>query len=571
MRRRAVYFLMMTFLAVCALLKAAGPSGGKNVVESGMEALWQPEWFSIISRQVNERGVRFYVDGKEIAGGKYSVRMSENGQFQIPSEMLPGCFSCTSLFYDNSRLVMEKGEIHAELSVGSSELLADGETFALSSSLERDNGTLYVPLEAVEKAFSYEREWDASENILKLTGKGGELILPVSYDYRQEGRAPQVKNQGSLGTCWAFASMMALESSLLPEQQADFSEDHMSLQNSFHLDQNAGGDYTMSMAYLLAWQGPVPEEEDVYGDGYSPPDLKPVCHVQEIQVLPEKDYEAVKKAVYLTGGVQSSLYTSMADGENDRRYYNKETGAYCYTGDEKPNHDVVIIGWDDTYPRENFNEMPEGDGAFICANSWGGDFGNEGYFYVSYYDSNIGIHNILYARAESTDNYDSIYQTDLCGWVGQLGYGREHAYFANIYTAREKEELAAVGFYATGPHTSYEVYTVRDVQGSAQFSRRRLAASGTLENAGYYTIDLRHSISLEAGERFAVIVSVSTPGAVHPVAVEYNSPDKELRVDLSDGEGYISYRGSVWEQVESGQDCNVCLKAYTRFRRDEEE
>ena len=34
--------------------------------------------------------------------------------------------------------------------------------------------------------------------------------------------------------------------------------------------------------------------------------------------------------------------------------------------------------------------------------------------------------------------------------------------------------------------------------------------------------------------------------------------------ELSDGEGYISYRGSSWERVETEQNCNVCLKAYTR-------
>ena len=61
----------------------------------------------------------------------------------------------------------------------------------------------------------------------------------------------------------------------------------------------------------------------------------------------------------------------------------------------------MIIGWDDHYSRDNFNQPPEGDGAFICANSWGGEFGDDGYFYVSYYDTNIGIHNILYSGIES--------------------------------------------------------------------------------------------------------------------------------------------------------------------------
>ena len=60
-------------------------------------------------------------------------------------------------------------------------------------------------------------------------------------------------------------------------------------------------------------------------------------------------------------------------------------------------------------------------------------------------------------------------------------------------------------------------------------------------------------MTLEAGERFAVIVEITTPGAIHPVAIEYSSSDKGLTVDLSDGEGYISYRGSSWERVEAEQ------------------
>ena len=87
-----------------------------------------------------------------------------------------------------------------------------------------------------------------------------------------------------------------------------------------------------------------------------------------------------QKAVYLEGGVQSSLYTSMRDYESESVYYNRDTNSYCYIGTEKPNHDSVIVGWDDDYPKENFNMELEGDGAFICTNSWGENFGDQGYF-----------------------------------------------------------------------------------------------------------------------------------------------------------------------------------------------
>lgn len=135
-----------------------------------------------------------------------------------------------------------------------------------------------------------------------------DVVLPASYDYREQGRAPKIGNQGSLGTCWAFASLTALESTLLPDQKETFSVDHMSMHNHFLLGQDEGGEYTMSMAYLLSWEGPVWESEDPYGDGISPDGLKAREHVQEIQILPSKDYEAIKRAVYLEGGVQSLIY-----------------------------------------------------------------------------------------------------------------------------------------------------------------------------------------------------------------------------------------------------------------------
>lgn len=397
-----------------------------------------------------------------------------------------------------------------------------------------------------------------------------ETELPEAYDYREEGRAPQIGNQGVLGTCWAFASLKALESSLLPEESITCSVDHMSLHNSFLLSQDEGGEYPISMAYLLSWQGPVPESEDPYGDGYSPEGLQPCKHVQEIQILPSKDYEAIKWAVYLEGGVQSALYTSMKNEQSESVYYNRKTNSYCYTGREKPNHDSVIVGWDDHYPKENFNVEVEGDGAFLCTNSWGEEFGDQGYFYVSYYDSNIGVHNIVYTGVEPVDNYDVIYQSDLCGWVGQIGYGKESVWFANVYQVGEGEELAAAGFYATGENTEYEMYVARHLpeEGSLEMEEAlnqfTPVAEGRLSNGGFYTIPLNERIPLEDKERFAVIIKITTPNTIHPVAIEFDAGDGIARVDLTDGEGYLRDDGQNWERVEETQKCNLCLKAYTK-------
>lgn len=373
-----------------------------------------------------------------------------------------------------------------------------------------------------------------------------------------------IKNQGTYGTCWAFAATSALESSLLPEENMLFSVDHMSMSNSFDADQYEGGEYTMGMAYLAAWQGPVYEEDDPYGDGETNSRLKAVKHVQEMRIIDGKDYEAIKEAVFKYGGVTTSLYSTIRSSQADTEYYKKSTNSYCYIGTEKPNHDVLIIGWDDNYPKENFATDLEGDGAFICQNSWGEEFGDDGVFYVSYYDTNVGTHNVVYTRIEDTDNYDHIYQSDLCGWRGKLGFEKEEIYAANVFTANGDESVVAAGFYATSADTEYEVYVVNNFNNESSLTTRTKVASGSLEQSGYYTIDFDEPVDVAAGERFAVMLYLKTPGYEYPMAIEYDSGESYLdTVDLDDGEGYISYTGNKFINVKEKQDCNLCIKAFT--------
>lgn len=93
-------------------------------------------------------------------------------------------------------------------------------------------------------------------------------------------------------------------------------------------------------------------------------------------------------------------------------------------------------------------------------------------------------------------------------------------------------------------------------------------AQGRLEWGGFYTIALKEPEPLEAGERFAIILEVETPSAVHPLVVEYQADEITAEVDVTDGEGYISYNGQLWESLEDRYQCNLCLKGYTRVRKD---
>ena len=160
------------------------------------------------------------------------------------------------------------------------------------------------------------------------------------------------------------------------------------------------------------------------------------------------------------------------------------------------------------------------------------------------------MNSVAYTKLGDSDNYDKIYQSDLMGEVGTMGFDdKTEAYFANVYTAGEKEELKAVSFYATGVKTTYEVYVVTDFSGVEDLQKRTKAASGEMEYEGYYTINLNEAVRLPDNKKFAVIVRVNTQDSM-PIAIEYKNDEKTANFDITDGEGYISLYGTKWSSAE---------------------
>lgn len=567
--KKAIYFI----LAVVIILSIAIGYNyfNKNeyvsisYVQTDASALWNAK----IADSANSKTITVVADDIVISEGDNGIYMNQNLGIMIPKELLFKMFNCEVNLNRENLLTLERGDTKIKLSIDSSLATINDEIINLASSFILKEGVHYVPLEAITVGFEYDYLWEPITNTARLTSENPEeSYLPSYYNFADESKLPSIKDQGDLGTCWAFASLTAMETTLLPEEDYDFSEDHMSLNEVFSMSQEKGGEYSMAIAYLASWKGPVLESQDPYGDGVTIDGLNAVKHVQEVQVIKSKEVETIKKMVYEYGAVESSLYlstTTRYDGETG--YYNIRNNAYCYTGDLKPNHDVVIIGWDDDFSKENFNADVAGDGAFICRNSWGSDFGDQGNFYISYYDTVLGTSNEVYTKIEPVDNYDNIYQSDLCGWVGQIGYSRDTAYFANIYKAKSDEYLEAVSFYATDKNTEYSIYVCEDFEDtSSLIVTEDPVMTGKFPYAGYYTVDLNKSFALKKGQKYGVIVKITTPDSKRPIAIEYISNEKTQNVDISDGESYISLRGLEWENLEKEHEANVCLKAFTLDR-----
>ena len=123
--------------------------------------------------------------------------------------------------------------------------------------------------------------------------------------------------------------------------------------------------------------------------------------------------------------------------------------------------------------------------------------------------------------------------------------------------------MVAAGFYATAKDSQYELYVVRQFQDKSSFSNMIPVASGKLSNAGYYTIKFNQGITVEAGERYAVVLHIITPNSVHPMAIEYAADEDSANVILDDGESYISSNGDKWENINTVKEANLCIKAFS--------
>ena len=377
--------------------------------------------------------------------------------------------------------------------------------------------------------------------------------LPKYFNLCDWGWVSPVRDQGDMGSCWAFAITGALESALLKAtgKQYIFSVNNMQdLMLRFSpygaLATDEGGYGTYGISYLVSWLGAFSEDYDTYDElGKLSPALFDVdkFHVQNVVSVPARknvtDNDLIKKAILEYGSLMVGYRAHQLSP-----YYKSSNGAQYCNQSAHPNHAVSVVGWDDNYSRNNFYITPPGDGAFIIKNSYGTNYGKNGFNYVSYYDLGFATEaQSLGFIIEKTENYTTNYQTDFGGSQEIIPQNKTISY-KNIYRNTSVELISAIGTYFNdkGQKYDFEVY-VNDVL--------KLSQNGSASFAGYNTIKLTKEIPLKSGDNFTVLMKTNYLPLINETSYHFR-PDTSF-VDYGDG----------WQDL-SLSNSSVTLKAYTK-------
>ena len=422
--------------------------------------------------------------------------------------------------------------------------------------------------------------------------------LPAQYDARNvNGRSlvPAIRRQYG-GTCWCYTSMACLEINLIKKgltgTDVDLSEHHLAFFSNFsapdplgndgsarsYFDSarisgrtyyDVGGNQSMTASALMNWKGAAEEslvtnsmveagleaDDSDFAYGHN------IYNMSNWYQIPAADTAAMK-AVILEYGSISIMYNS------DDTYFNYSTAAqYCNDAGIDVDHAVTIIGWDDSYSRNNFKTAPANDGAWLVRNSWGASWGDSGYFWLSYEDKSV--YKTAYAfEGISSKVYDNNYQYDHATSYQYI----TAKHVANVFTVKgngtRMENLEAVGIHLGNSGISYslQIYTnLTDLSdptsGDPALS---VPQTGTTGYAGYYMIPLNEAVSLEPGDTFAVVFDLDRDSEYPYVGFEYSADGyRHSEATAETGESFLLYNGYSWSDFGDMKNGNLKIKAYT--------
>ncbi|XPV76606.1 MAG: lectin like domain-containing protein [Desulfovibrio sp.] len=416
----------------------------------------------------------------------------------------------------------------------------------------------------------------------------------TSYDLRALNRNSAIRAQDPYGTCWAFSALSSAESTRRSSHgtQLDFSEKHLAYygytnQSLFlvSFDKHSiaypysvydqGGNDSMSAAILARASGLISESTEPYINmgpseiSYSlPAAVAP-------KPFPEKAYE-LKSTYFAPAGahvVNNMKYLLKKYGalstmvHFDNKYFDTTHNSFFQNVQTSPNHCVTVVGWDDSYPKENFNSelgtTPQRNGAWIIQNSWGSGWGDQGYFYASYETLcivNGGARAFVIAPAKKDS---SVYSHTPLGHTATSGLpGYTDEWIANKFVAKNNLPLQEVSLYTVANDTTVTFYiydtgvAISPTDGTLMYT----SEAHTFPISGFHTIKLKRPVKLTEAHAFSIVAKLHSTSAENLVPLETPLDNYSSKAHSFRGDSYASDDGVNWEDVINVlPNTSVCL------------
>ena len=422
---------------------------------------------------------------------------------------------------------------------------------------------------------------------------GAGQTFPSSYDARDDGLITPVERQIG-GTCWAHAAAAVMEANAIKQGLAtadsvNISEyqllwygyngyyagvtesrnDGMTGQSTYDILERGGNPTVIGYA-VLNHQGPALESR--YDLDESLNETAFAAAMEEAFLYDnrfERDFSfesihtysaepaAIKAALTEFGAVQISYFSG--------GYYTKQNNlgdelcAYYCPIPQGINHAVTVVGWDDDFSRENFREdaRPIHNGAWLVKNSWGANWGNDGYFWLSYEDATIA-QVATYKVAPLTDRENAYSHNGMIclNAVSCTAAG-------NVFTTKAREHLT----YVTPGETLSGAYTFKiygNVPANAASPEEgTLLYTQTGETANELWIPVNDLVLLDAGERFSVVFeglsSVMAEGTGRPAGFATSG---NVVYTGNPGESFVKQNGA-WKDAYALGKNNVAVAAFS--------
>jgi hypothetical protein len=262
--------------------------------------------------------------------------------------------------------------------------------------------------------------------------------------------------------------------------------------------------------------------------------------------------EAIKNKV-LNHGPVATTFTVY----DDFRYY--DGGCYEHEGDDPINHAVVIVGWDDS--------MCGGEGAWLIKNSWGEDWGLDGYFYIKYGTCNVGYSTQAVYYYEGMDISHVAHSVDDSGGDGD---GRADAGESFALTVTLQNEILSpprIGISAT---LSCSSPLVTILAGSSGYPNLIPGAEGDSQTPYQVTFDRL----LTVGEQVEFTLDIAADGGYSrtdtftvqvgnlPILLvddDNGSSFENYFIQSLENNGYLY---DVWNEVNMGDPAAADLSHY---------